>query len=451
MRQSLLWTGLGLALILLLWWTLESYQYVTHLPSSARDRAASALLLEEYGIRSERVHGQAQLFPLPDTDTVLVMRLPRGRLENENLNRLKHWVADGGTLVLEVRLEAYEPNEDDNKDTAVDQESSDSQVVYTAEDYMDMDGLSYAFGITGWHYIEDANLVRGPLSDGLPGHFYGDWLEGFIDQCLASTTDISDHCLNVLCGDPDEWLAYASGELDGRHYQLDLDPHGELSHFDQYDWEGYDPADYPATPETDTRLSGELGNQTGAQLLSLSLGVGRVIALTDTDIWDNQRLHHLDHARLLVDLSQGKQALVWVEQIDMPGLLEWLWPRSWPLASALAALLLAWLASRLPRRGPLLDRALHTDADFLEHLRASSRFLWRQRQRTELLRPLREQVRRQLRSHGAKDNDRSRSRVAARITGLDGNRIHQALTIQPEDTATLLDVVTTLQALRSKL
>ena len=462
MRRVLL-AALGAAILLLLWWSVEAYDYVAHLPSQARDRAASAVLLERQGVSSRRLHSQAQLFPLPDTRSLLIIRKPRGRMQQEQLNQLKHWIADGGTLVLEVALNAHGDDEDAGEDhaeqSAAEADESASAAAppgpdgngLSAEELEDADPLAYALGITAWHFIDDVNLVRGPVTPAAH-RIDADWAEGFFQQyCLGALQEDQSYCMNIMCGDSDEYVAYSSGELDGRYYQLDLDPHGDLLHRDLYEIPEDLDEPLPAIPESATVVQGSLGNGSLLQLLALDLGQGRVIAMTDTDIWSNERLHHLDHARLLVDLVRDRDEVIWVEHVDMPPLLAWLWPRAWPLMSVAVLMLLVLIWRSLPRRGPILAPGDAEPLDFIEHLRASGRFLWRHGQTGSLLAPLRKQVTRRLDQLGALRDNRSRAALAASLTDINEQQIRDALELAPEDASSLTRMVNTLQLLRSKL
>lgn len=453
MRKVWLIGALLASLALLLWWTMERYQYVVHLAPQARDRAASAVLLDQHGISSRRLHSQAQLFPLPDTDSVLIFREPRGRMEQSQLDQLTRWISSGGTLIMEVVLHSFSAD--------VYGEDSDGVVRalgpgpagdgQTADQLRDADPLAYAFGITGWHTMDDPLLVRAPVSPE-PFRVDGDWTTTAFERfCLAADDEAQDYCNELMCGDINQVLAYSQGQMDQTHFTLDLDPHGQLLHRGVFELSKLKGDSWPALPNSKTNISATLGNDQFNQLLKLDLGDGHLIAMTDTEIWSNQRLHHLNHAALLLALTEGAREVVWIEHVQMPPLLDWLWERAWPLmvSAMILVALLVWRS--LPRRGPVLSPSADQPLDFIEHLRASARFLWRHNRGDAVLLPLRTELKRRIDQQGSKRDNRSRAKLASALSGMDELSIRDALELEPQDSAGLIETVNTLQALRSKL
>lgn len=108
-------------------------------------------------------------------------------------------------------------------------------------------------------------------------------------------------------------------------------------------------------------------------------GNGRVIFVAE-NYFDNQDLPLYDHAELLldlVDLDQDAGGVLIVQRPDVPAWYRALWAMV-PLtliALSVALLLWAWAAAR--RFGPLLPEPDLARRSLLEHVDASSRWLWK--------------------------------------------------------------------------
>jgi hypothetical protein len=452
MRKWLLW-GLLLAAVLWLVLSLERYTTVEHRPSDAHYYAAAATLLEKRDITSRRVYSAAELGTLPDTRTLLIFDANRAQLSDTHIENLHQWVRDGGRLVLAARLIDYFHDFDEQEEIDESRYQNEDNAFYSADFYRKHDPLAYSFGVTGWHNDYHGNLSRQPAMGLTREAALAATSELFLEVCLQGV-DENDvlRCQEQMCGDPDAVSAYAVHEDGDDTWRFDLDPHADLLHYDFYTWDGdEDPADYPETPVTDTRLEVAAGNVNGDQLLYLSYGDGEVWVLSDLAIFENARLYHLEHAWLLSRLAEDVDAAWWIESVTMPPLLEWLWRNAWPVLVAFALLVVLFIWQRVPRRGVILEDRNTQATDFLQHLRAASRFLWRAHQRQATLHPLRRQVSRLLARHKKQQETESDADIAARISGMDRAEIRFALSGETDNDDELFQIVTTLQELRSRL
>lgn len=128
-------------------------------------------------------------------------------------------------------------------------------------------------------------------------------------------------------------------------------------------------------------------------------GRGRVTLLTDIHLFANQRLTDHDHADFLWALLQQHPSggVFWLQSRTLaPALMQLLWQHAWmPLLGLLLTLLaLLWRSSR--RLGPLLIPHAGEQRRLAEHLRASSRFLWRHGAGPMLLQAARHNAQRRL-------------------------------------------------------
>ncbi|MGV6857846.1 MAG: DUF4350 domain-containing protein [bacterium] len=118
-------------------------------------------------------------------------------------------------------------------------------------------------------------------------------------------------------------------------------------------------------------------------------GQGRIIAVADLYMLDNENIGHLDNAAFLWGLLrqpgvEAEQALL-VSPDEHPPLWQLLWQHARPLVVMSALLVLFWLLGGLARFGPLLPPAQSPRRQWLEHIRASGELYWQQGQAQRLL------------------------------------------------------------------
>ncbi|MCL2875184.1 MAG: DUF4350 domain-containing protein [Betaproteobacteria bacterium] len=120
----------------------------------------------------------------------------------------------------------------------------------------------------------------------------------------------------------------------------------------------------------------------GNYALSYTHGKGRVTVLTSLDFIGNRMIGEGDNAALfvyLVSLAKGQD--IWlVYGSDAPALWRWFVDHAWAVLIAAALLLIAWLWMISRRFGPLLPARPAARRSIVEHVAASARYLWRNKQ-----------------------------------------------------------------------
>lgn len=479
MKRYLL-IALAASLLIGLFFLTEQYPSVQHKSPANTPWLAARLLLAQDNISSRQIYGSASLFPLPSTDTLLVIDKQRAQLSESQIDQLHDWVRQGGRLVVAARtLYYYDDNEDGktnetnetnetytsgetesntlegiNEDESDSPSPNDGRINYANTDYdeetlSDNDPLVYSFGISAWEV---------PLADvdyPLDGFRSASSLQQNahsedIHACLLLDHDDQDDCVVDLCGNDTLNIPYSTATLSGRLRRLALPADDKLMHIDQYD-DVEDEEYYPSIPYTETTIEAEIFNQYGSQVMRVSYGDGDVIAMTNLDIWRDDQLSYLDHAWLLDTLADGATQVWWIHHIDMPPLLYWLWQRAWPMLIALTIVLIVFLWRYMPRRGPILLAQTQRARDFLDHLHAGGVFLQRTGQSQTLLAPLRAQVMRKLSTHPAGNNEPKCFNVAATLSGIPSADIKAALKDMPDNEQQFTAFIDTLQILRNRL
>ena len=141
-------------------------------------------------------------------------------------------------------------------------------------------------------------------------------------------------------------------------------------------------------------------------ILQYKVGKGMLSVLVDTEIWNNRRIGHYDHAFLLWYLV-GDSARVWlVSSTETDKLPSLIWRNAPYLVIGLAALLLAWGWRRATRFGPLLPEPSPNRRQLLEHIEANGQFCWQHGQLEPLLKSVRDQIWLRLsQQHGIQNHD----------------------------------------------
>ncbi|MFV8780874.1 DUF4350 domain-containing protein [Microbulbifer sp. SA54] len=111
-------------------------------------------------------------------------------------------------------------------------------------------------------------------------------------------------------------------------------------------------------------------------MVQFERGRGRVTVLADVGLWQNERIGEFDHAYFLAHLV-GERELVMITRPHFDGLstLARRYATEFFLAGFLA--LLAWVANRSRRFGPLRPSPPAERRSLLEHIRACGQFYWR--------------------------------------------------------------------------
>lgn len=426
-RRNWLW----LLLLPLAWLAAyEPHEVVVHtappLEVRANEHAAASRLLAQWGLESRRILTPGALFPLPDHDTLLILKSNRGALNEGQARQLRAWVADGGRLLVTARPLPRGRN----------------QQEATEQIRRDNDPLLYPLGVTSWH-------TRAPEPDPSAPELVERYLDAgtlFQRLCINASAEMKKECEDVMCRHRRPWHDSIL-ERNGHRYRLGLDAGLEIRH-PHLDNEAPSPG--PAQPVA-SKLRYQAGNEWGQQLVSLTLGNGELLVVTSLDIWNNEQLHLLDHAWLLRQAGDEKARVWFVQNLDMPSLGRWLWERAWPLILGLLVVLALFLWRHIPRQGTLLSPQTGRQRDFLEHLVAASRFLWRTGNRRELLAALRRQVEKRLAAHPLPADSQARLSYLARYADMDQARIERALYQPPQNREQLIEWIATLQLLRSRL
>jgi hypothetical protein len=427
--------GAVLALILLavlaatIWHKFEKIPIAQHGQPTMRPQAAALALFERWQKSPRRLTSSIELFPLPATDTLLIVERTPGTMPTWQQDALLEWVEAGGRLVTHAL-----PLSEDAWD---DGELSDA-------DIRNHDPLLYRLGITAWR--DGSQPHRAPASPAF-GPEDGQLERNFRMHCIAGEDD--DTCIDLTCGDFTRQPVFAWLDIeDVAQFQLEMDPTIDLLHRDLFDEVDEEDVSLPESG-TNVMQRGVIGGRDS--LLQLRSGVGDVWVLSDMAIFKNRRLHHLDHAALLEYISQTYTQIWWATSVDVPPLSSWAWQRAWPLILSLLILLLVFLWQHMPRRGVILSLSERQPHDFTDHLRAAAALLWRINQKRPLLEPLQRDVLRRLATHPGGTDPQRCKQLAAELSGLSPELVYQALHAVPDNDAALQQQIALLQHLRQSL
>ncbi|MBS36485.1 MAG: hypothetical protein CMO26_11230 [Thiotrichales bacterium] len=196
-------------------------------------------------------------------------------------------------------------------------------------------------------------------------------------------------------------------------------------------------------------------DQHGTRAMTTSVGQGRLTALTDLRFMTNAYLGDRDHAAFLwhiVSLETGPRAVMVLDETRY-GLLDRIWEHGWQLVLSLALISAVWLWWSAGRFGPMLPSRPLPCRRLLEHIEASGRFLWTQKQGGSLVDDLRLSLLRSLefRRPGWSASPNLAERLAD-LTGLETAMVERAL--EPaavRDEAEFLNIIRILETIRKRL
>jgi hypothetical protein len=390
--------------------------------------AAAGRLLEDWQHDYRRILSGGSLYPLPDTDTLLVLPESRQLFSEERRAAFYAWLQQGGSAVVVARPP---PRGED-------------VTSMTPQRWRELDPLLFPLGFSVVH--TEAPSPRPRIPD-MFMDFMDDAGELFQRLCVNATEEMRAQCEDALCHNNDPMI---DSTMQSYPRRLALPAGIALRNIIA----GGENLPVPVSPHPlldEMVLHERAGNEWGDQLLHFGVGRGALTVVTGLDIWDNAQIHLLDHAWFLREITRHAKGVWFVQNLDMPSLARWLWINAWPVLLSGILLLILFLWFRVPRRGPVLAPISRQEVDFLDHLTASSRFLWRTRNRHLMLHALREQVENRMRRHPIPKSLAGRYRYLAERSGLDAEEVEQAFTHNPQTRDELVAMTATLQTLRSSL
>lgn len=197
-------------------------------------------------------------------------------------------------------------------------------------------------------------------------------------------------------------------------------------------------------------------SQGATHMLQLQHGAGLITALTDSWIWQNDRIDGYDHAWLLWYLTQDRE-VTFVYRTGHDSLAKQLL-KHFPEALLALLLILAFTLWHLSHRlGPLIETTNHGRRQLEEHIRASADFLYRRAGQGHLLTSLQHDIMRQAqRRHPGYETlaHDQQCQVLAAFSGLPIDTIDHALRPpppKPVSVAEFTSQVAHLQTLRNSL
>ena len=162
--------------------------------------------------------------------------------------------------------------------------------------------------------------------------------------------------------------------------------------------------------------------------MGIRRGAGRISIAAHAEPFRNRHLGDGDNAWLLLRLvGHAHGTEVWFLNGVKVSFFAMLWEHGWMALIAAAALLAVWLWKSLPRFGPLRAAEDTGTRNFAEHLSLTGAFLWRHRQRAQLIGPLRETVIRAAVRRGLLRNDPEFPEKLAAFAQMDALRVRAAL------------------------
>ncbi len=375
-------------------------------------------LLERMGHEVVALDDFSKITALPEPPATVILPLDRTAFGEKRSEALLAWVARGGHLVVETYT-VWGPREDEDGDP-----------LPNAEDVI-LDGrpdlLLDRFGLRQRHRERDLTEAAAEAA-----------AEEESEDEDASAPTISQ----MMRGD------FSLGRPESSFAFLDDDSEPfELEFNSDFWWE-----------DTQEVAIWSVSGDSGAHLVEVAHGDGRISALTSDEPFLNDSIGSVDHAEFVVRwLRHGRDGSVpvWIFfEEDWPSLFDLLRRHAAPALISSAVLFLLWLWRSLWRFGPALPAPDPARRRWLEHLEAAGRFHWRQDRGRTLLESLRAEVQGTLerkRPAWRRLPESERVEKLAHASNLTRDQVAQALLDEPRAARPFVAAVRALERIRASL
>ncbi len=312
------------------------------------DFLAGETFLRRHGIETETVTGMRLLDALPSVDDVVLLSASRESLSQRRREALVDWVGAGGTLIV-VAHALY-----DDESEASDDALLDALGVYLIEPESPQGEQATQTSSTSASDDEPADPESVESGEDVESDDGEDDAESPVPQTLAELLEeVREPAACVE--DPDELERISTTSA------------GELT---------LELADVHELAVDESRLEDAYFSER-AQMLSLPVYDGEVIALTSVAPFRNARIHCHDHAFFLWYVASGHDKLWLLHDPDVPSLAELAWQElPVTLAGGLGLLVLAVATASLRFGVPLASEEAPR-REIREHLEAATRFQYR--------------------------------------------------------------------------
>ncbi|WGL15589.1 DUF4350 domain-containing protein [Microbulbifer bruguierae] len=374
-RLAIFWTllllGGGAALFLFFY---ERYTEEVDLGYTEAARRNPYLAAEQFLARIEvparRADNISVVTTLGEND-ILFLASSSQIYNRERLEELLDWVENGGEAIVIARGHGG----DNERDLLLDRL-----------------GLEITSGELDFYFNQQAREVLGDEAANITGESASEMMREHnrrLDEGESAATESSDDntapaqnatavadttSTSETSRNPDvepERLVYLTSDS-GASYALHFDPAWAFEH--EMMGEAYN----------DTEIDGARLHwvtfqnlPTQAPLVQYDYGRGRLTLMTDGDLWQNYRIGDFDHAYFLAHLI-GERQLVMITRPHFDSLSTLAKRYALEFFSAGLLALLAWIANRSRRFGPMAPAPAAERRSLLEHIRACGLFYWRE-------------------------------------------------------------------------
>ncbi len=192
-----------------------------------------------------------------------------------------------------------------------------------------------------------------------------------------------------------------------------------------------------------------VGSENGLHLLQYDLGDGLLTLVTDLNFWTNHKIQKNDHAYLLESFTENSNHVWFMSQGRSLSFLELIWKYAHFLIGWFVLGLALFLWRKSYRFGPILPGYQASSRKLMEHITASSRFLWRNKKESYMVQQLQDYIdrRMQKKQPGYKRlSQTERIEAIHRVTHQSRPDIHQAY--QSRERYTKSEFLKTIKALQ---
>ena len=326
---------------------------------------AARIFMREMGYDARTVDISTLKKTLPDQNDILIITTDRQTIREGLSEDILNWVATGGHLIIKPAKRYYKDNDEPNEDLILNRTGITAFYNFSNE----YNGFSDTCST-------DKHSAEGATDDQDTSHEHPTHEDQAKEDPVTEGQNTED-----LDYEDDEW----SETPESYTFSSDLDAL-EIN-FPSYNYlDG-------ATAEDFT-----LYDSNGTRLIHRPYQKGAITILDSLDFFSNDSIGDYDHARVLIEISRlsrgslvsGLKGKIWIlHDESMPSILALLWTYALPLVVVSFLMFILWLPGALFRFGPLIPQPAIARRQFLEHIDASGKYFWKNKQQNKLVNSVR--------------------------------------------------------------
>lgn len=405
---------------------------------------AAQLFLERLHYAVTENEDEEALERLPDGKVVILLISGRAHLSEQRQNDLLKWISNGGHLITLANREWNEKTE------SIDdllQRQFDVAAVRTSNNSMELVNLLF----------EESSGDSGETNDDepTPANRINDNAEKGAGGATAESTAADATDTHVIDNPDDADAEFADDDIAGVDEQCPAETPLGTTSIEWLDGQALiaDIGGKMRIEIGDVEPTLSAADALGLQFVQFRYGFGKVTFLSSMALWSNHKIGSFDNAHLLALLAGDAERIIILHDFDAIPLTELL-KHFFPATLIMLAILIAMIIFHFQQRwGSILNTQAPPRRSLHEHIAASGRLLWRNRQIAPMIRRQQQLIVEQIArtQHQAPLTVNETQKLMAQKTGIALEQIRIALREPATAQDELLEQIRLLQSIRNSL